>query len=140
MCLSPALVCVCVCMLVCVQILKKPFPLYSMYCVHVCVSLQLWCVTRVCVSVSVCVCICVCVCVCPNKKKTLPKFPAIMVWIVYVSLSSSGVCVCVSCVSLSRAGGLGVSLFRLLSVRHPSSMVTLDDQYRMNRSRQHTVW
>ena len=34
---------------------------------------------------------------------------------------------------LCREGGLGVSLFRLLSERHPNSMVTLDHQYRMNR-------
>ena len=35
--------------------------------------------------------------------------------------------------ALYRERGLAVSLFRLLSQHHPSSMVMLDEQYRMNR-------
>ncbi len=38
-----------------------------------------------------------------------------------------------------RAGGLDVSLFRRLTEHHPQAMVTLEYQYRMNRSNQFTM-
>ena len=56
-------------------------------------------------------CVCVCVCVCMSLR----------------GISHSNTLV------ISRDRGLAVSLFRLLSERHPNSMATLHEQYRMNR-------